>query len=244
MKRVFLLIMLFVPLFSASGQVLTQTGNYMRVAPSGTLPPELNTFIDGIATMYYTVPDRKVNGSPYLQDEFLFGVMTTVDDVTIEGLKYRYDVFNDEMQFILKEDTASIIRPLTLRSLKFGEVEFIYDVYYTSDGNPAAGYFEILEEGRLSALLRRTKVMEYDEYVSNYGGGGGSKEYYFKEKKNLYIKLSNAIANKISNKKDFLALLPDHLDEVKNYMKSNKLSVRKQDDLVEMVSYYNSLESD
>ena len=194
--------------------------------------------------MYFTLPDKKVNGSPYLQKDFLFGVMTTFDNVTIEGLRYRYDIYNDEMQFILKEDTASIIRPLTLKAVELGEVKFIYDVYYTTSGNAAAGYFEILEEGKLSVLLRRTMVLEYDEYLPNYAGGGGSKEFYFKDKENLYIKYSDALAWKVRNKKNFLAMLPDHKNEVQKYMKSKKLSTKKQEDLKELVNYYNSLEGD
>jgi len=245
LKRIIFLTILAVNLAVLKGQVLSsQGGQYMSVSSSGTLPPEANTYIDGIATMYYTLPDRKVNGSPYLQDEFLFGVMKTVNDVTIEGLKYRYDAYNDEMQFILKGDTASIIRPLSLVSLEFGSVKFIYDVYQTSAETAAAGYFEILGEGRLTALLRRTKVMEYDEYVKNYGGGGGSKEFYFKEKKNLYVRYSDALARKVNNNKDFLGLLQDHQAEVRKYMKSQKLSARKPDDLVKLIAYYNGLEVD
>jgi len=242
MKRIFLIWMLGLQLGSLPGQVMTMTGYYARVGPSGTLPPELNTYIDGIATMYYTLPDRKVNGSPYLQEEFMFGIMKTVDTVTIEGLKYRYDIFNDEMQFILKGDTASIIRPLTLRSIELGKVKFIYDVYFTANETAAAGYFEILQEGKLTALIRRVMKLEYDEYLANYAGGGGSKEYIFKEKKSLYVKYGNAIARKVSKKRDFLAVIPDHHEALRLYMKSNKLLVRKPDHLLELVNYYNKLE--
>ena len=245
MKKCVVFSFLVMHLAILSGQVITQTGGYyMSVSSAGLLPQEANTIINGISTMYYTLPDRKVNGSPYLQDDFLFGIMKTVDGVTIEGLTYRYNIFNDEMQFILKGDTASIIRPLTLVSLELGSTKFVYEVYQTSGENAAAGYFEILKEGKLTALLRRTMVLEYDEYVPNYGGGGGSKEYYFKGKTNLYVRYNHALARKVESNRGFLALLQDHQAEVKKYMKSKRLSARKQEDLVELVAYYNELETD
>jgi hypothetical protein len=245
MKRLLLIASLGMNLAVLAGQVLQKTGIFnMTVTSSGTLPPEANTYIDGIATMYYTLPDRKINGSPYLNEEFLFGVMNTVDTVTIEGLRYRYDVYHDEMQFILRNDTASIIRPLTLISLEIGSVKFVYDVYLDSRGKAAAGYFEILTEGKLTALLRRTKELEYDEYVKNYGGGGGSKEFYFKDKKQLYIRYENALARKIANNRNFMALLKEHRDEIRDFMKSNRLSPRREKDLERIVSYYNELETD
>ena len=43
--------------------------------------------IDGVATMRYSQHEHLVRGSPYLYDEFLFGVMTTLNAVRIEGLK-------------------------------------------------------------------------------------------------------------------------------------------------------------
>ena len=241
-KSIILLLALVFCCAVCQGQVLRSTGQHQwTVSSAGPTPPVLTNYIDGIATMHFTLPDRRVNGSPYLQEEFMFGVMSTVDTVTIEGMRYRYNIYDDQMQFILKGDTASIIRPLSLREIRFGKVKFIYDVYYTSSGQAAAGYFEVLEEGRLSVLLRRTMKLEYDEYVPNYGGGGGSKEFYYRGKEHLYVKHVSALARNIRNKKEFLNLLPDHRDEVQNYMKTEKLSVKKQEDLKELVRYFNSL---
>ena len=105
--------------------------------------------IDGVATMRYSQHEHLVRGSPYLYDEFLFGVMTTVEAVRIEGLKYRYDIYSDEMQFILKDDTASVTRPLTLRSIQIGQQKFVYDIFQTGENMVSAGYFEVIEEGNL-----------------------------------------------------------------------------------------------
>jgi hypothetical protein len=200
--------------------------------------------IDGVATMRYSQHEHLVRGSPYLYDEFLFGVMTTVEAVRIEGLRYRYDIYSDEMQFILKDDTASITRPLTLRSIQIGEQKFVYDVFQTGHNTVSAGYFELIEEGKLSALIRREKELDQDSYCENYGGGGGTKDFFYKENKTYYLKLNQDVAWKITNKKRLLEAIPDHRKEIKSFMKSEKISLRKPKDIKQLVSYYNTLTAD
>ncbi len=197
--------------------------------------------IDGVATLRYAQHEHLVKGSPYLDPEFQFGVMSTVEAVRIEGLKYRYDIYSDEMQFILRDDTASITKPLTLKYIEIGPRKFIYDVYNTGENTVAAGYFEVIEEGQLTALLRREMELERDAYVENYGGGGGTKDFYYKEEKSYYLKYGKDVARKVTGKKSLLEAIPDHRDPVKAYMKSEKLSVRRNGDLKKIVSYYNSL---
>jgi hypothetical protein len=197
--------------------------------------------IDGVATFRYSQHEHKVNGSPYLDPEFQFGVMSTVEAVSIEGLKYRYDIYSDEMQFILREDTASITKPLTLRHIEIGPKKFIYDVYETGENTVAAGYFEVIEEGQLTGLLRREMELEQDIYVQNYGGGGGTKDFYYKENKSFYLKVGKDIARKVTSKKSFLEVIPDHRDEVKAFMKSEKISIKRPEKLKEAIAFYNEL---
>jgi len=58
---------------------------------------------------------------------------------------------------------------------------------------------------------------------------------------NYFIGVQEKIPMKIKNDKDFIKLLPQHQDEISLYIKKNKLKFRKQEDLVKVVEYYNSL---
>lgn len=222
-------------------QVNFQPGVYSMVYSTNTIEPKLVEIIDGVATYHYSLNSSNLNGSPYLSEEFVDGALTTADGTRIEGLKIRYDIYADEMQFILKSDTASINRPLALRSLELEDKKFIYEVYQVSENIVAAGYFEVITEDVLSLLLRRELEMEYDVYVPNYGGGGGTKDIKLKKNNNLYTKLGKSTARKIYNKKDFLNAITEHHDTVKSYIKENRISVRKQKELEELVLYYNTL---
>jgi len=169
------------------------------------------------------------------------GALTVADGTRVEGLKIRYDIYADQMQFILKSDTASINKPMALKSLELGDKKFIYEVYQVSENVVSAGYFELIIEGRLSLLLRRELELEYDVYVPNYGGGGGTKEIMLKKNNNYYTIAGKSTARKIYKKKDFLNAITEHQNQVKNYIKENRISVRKQKELEELVNYYNTL---
>jgi hypothetical protein len=225
-----------------SGQVSIQPQHYSVAISNQTLDPKLVEVIDGIATVHYSLNSSPLNGSPYLTDEFVPGTMETLNGAVIEGMKYRYNIYNDEMQFIIGTDTASINKPLAVRSIEMDHKKFVYEVYRVSEQMVAAGYFELLSEGDMSLLFRRQMELEYDNYVPNYGGGGGTKEFMLKNDNHFYVKLHDGAAQKVYNRKDFLEAIPPDLQErVKQFIKENKFSVRKQEDLMALVVYYNSL---
>lgn len=228
--------------FSVRGQVSIQPQHYSFTLSNTNIDPKHVEVIDGIATFHYEMNSSPLNGSPYLTDEFLPGTMETLNGTVIEGLKYRYNIYNDEMQFIIGEDTAAINKPLALRSIEMDHKEFVYDVYQVSDQMVAAGYFELISDGDMSLLFRRKLELEYDNYVPNYGGGGGSKEFMLKKDDNYYVKLHGEAARKVYKRRDFLEVIPKDLqNRVRQYIKENRISVRKQQELQALVEYYNSL---
>ena len=239
------LILLLAPLLLTTyvrAQIGLQAGQHGFILNTQNLEPHQVDIIDGIATMRYSSSAATINGSPYLDIEFMEGTMTTLDGTVIPGLKYRYDIYGDRMQFLVNADTATINKPLALRSVEVGNRKFVYEVFLIEANRVATGYFEVIEETEyLTVLYRRHIELEQDIYVSNYGGGGGTKEFRMKQVNSYFVKPIDSAALKIRNKKDFLNTLTDHQDQVKQYMKENKISVKKEKDLQSVTRYYNSL---
>ncbi len=199
--------------------------------------------IDGVATARYTNDPAGLSGSPYFNDEFLDGTMTTLDGTIIPGLKYRYDIYGDKMDFILDGDTATIRKPLALRSVELGERKFVYEVYLLNDNSVATGYFELLQDSEyLSVLLKREVEFEQDIYMANYGGGGGTKAFNLKQVHSVYVKHGESAALKIGNKRDLLEAIPDHRGQVKEFMKEKELSIKRAEDIQDIARYYNSIQ--
>lgn len=244
MKEFRLLIIAIVLFFSGnlSAQVIVQGGRGSVSLKTVNLQPSEVEIVDGVAVMKYNNDVANIAGSPYLNDEFVDGTMTTLDGTVIPGLKYRYDIYGDKMQFILNGDTATINKPLALSSIELEEQKFVYDVYLVEANRVATGYFEVIEDNEyLKVLYKRAIELEQDIYVPNYGGGGGSKELRMKPVNSYYVKLAESAARKISNKKDLLKLIPQYNDQIRSYIKEKRLSVKKAADLQAIAIYFERL---
>jgi len=230
---------------SLGAQVKFSGHHYYNTFSTSTIEPRLVEVIDGVSTIHYSLSKADFNGSPYLSEEFVEGTMTVSDGTVIPGLKYRYDIYGDKMQFILNRDTAVINRPMAVRSLVMGDRKFVYEVYMVQANRVATGYFEMIRENENLTILYRRKIeIEQDIYVPNYGGGGGTKEFEMKQDNSYYVKHGNSAAQKIHSRKGLLKIIPDYRDRVKQYMKDHRLSVKKEKDLAAIADYYNSLHTD
>lgn len=227
---------------SLNAQILYSTGRSSLTISTINMEPEVVQAIDGVATIRYDNIGTNFQGSPYLTEDFVEGTMIVQNGTVIPGLSYRYDIFGDRMQFIIGQDTAIINKPLALRSLVIENKKFVHEVFLVGPDRVATGYFEVMEEGEhLTMLFRREIELEQDVYVPNYGGGGGTKEFKLKRLDSYYVKQKDMAARKIRNKKMFLEMVSDHRDQVIQYMKTNRLSIRKGKDLQAIIGYYNNL---
>lgn len=234
-------ILAFSPSLLSAQVSATPHANYMTVTTQNMETYDVET-IDGVSTMYYDNPASNIHGSPYLQKEFEEGTMTVLDGTVIPGLKYRYAIYGDKMQFIVNGDTATINKPMALRSIVIGGKKFVYDVYVSGPDKVATSYFEVVEESEsLTLLHRRLAELDQDIYVSNYGGGGGTKEFTMKTVDSYYLKLGKAAAREIDNRKSLLALFPENQQQIREYLKQNKLKMKKEEDLRSIIQYCESL---
>jgi hypothetical protein len=65
----------------------------------------------------------------------------------------------------------------------------------------------------------------------------------YKIKFDYFIQKEGNPATKISSKtKEFLKCFPDNNNLISNYLKADKLKVKKEEDLIKIIDYYNSLQ--
>jgi len=139
---------------NVTAQISVEAGRGNLNVSTMNMEPNQVDIIDGVATMRYTNSAPALNGSPYLYDEFKDGTMTALDGTVVPGLKYRYDIYADKMQFILQGDTATINKPLALRSVELGDQKFVYEVYMLEADRVATGYFEVIEDSEYLTVLK------------------------------------------------------------------------------------------
>lgn len=223
-KKTFGIILLLLLIFTnfAFSQSLNLPVNYIRNSALGN-----NITLD------------EVDGSPYDNDEFTQGDVT-INEKIYKGL-LRYNAFNDEIQLI---DDGQVITLLKRPYVKaaIGTKKF---AIYAFNGKQSVkrGYFvELTDNSKKAILLQRiTKVILPAEKA---------RSAYKKDKpprlisSNAYFlslnKKEPAVEIKL-NKKAVLAAFDNHNAELKSFVSKNKLKLKTEDEIAQLLDYYNSL---
>lgn len=169
-----------------------------------------------------------VKGSPYLFDDFKnSGVLELVT-----GEKYNIKNINinlDKVQFVSEQGKDSIF---IFRNVK--KVIIQYKEYSQIENN----IYQLLEVGNnISFLKKEEKVIKrqvQDKLTPEIVKWKLIEDYY--------LKVDGGLILINLRKKDFFNYLDkSKLTELKKYIKSEKLSVKKEKDLIKILHYYNSI---
>ena len=175
-----------------------------------------------------------VEGSPYLNPEFAEGIVY-LKDSTAYKMPLRYNMFSNEMEYQLNNLTYTIGNPNAVQQILLGESVFIYDPK-VNDG----GYFELLQSGKCSLLLKRSVHYQPSEGPKPIEGTITPAKF-IKESDRFYLRHGTNGVYAVENKKVLLTAMDDHRSEIESYIKTEKTRISKREDLRKLVAYYNSL---
>lgn len=187
--------------------------------------------------------DRIKNGeskdSPvgyYLCDEWKDGTIYAKPNIDIQNLQLKYCVLNQEFEFISDNDTFSINKPELIDSIKFDNKCFIYTDYYNSN-QVESTYFEVLSSmGYVLLQKYESKFVRGKKQVSSFEEPTDDSyrittQFYLKENEGPAFLLPRA-------KSAFLNIFGDRKEEIKKFMKSNRLKRSSREDLSKIITYY------
>ena len=160
---------------------------------------------------------------------------------TLKG-KIKYDPQTDIIQF----EKKGALQSFTSRKIVFYEIFDVtssrYRQFYSIPYSPIGGYktpvfFELLAEGKIT-LLGQEKLE--NRTTNSYYGYGNITRIVLVHK---YFTLNEkgVVETFTGTKKDVLYLMENREDEVKRFIKVNKLNLERQNDLARVFVYYNSL---
>ncbi len=174
----------------------------------------------------------------YLNKEWQPGYAMLKDGEKLDHIMLRYDVYHQQMQFVKDKDTLAFADPEELDYIFFDSKRFVYQPF-ERNGALMNGYFEVLKDGDCKLLLCRTIT----HHINNDGISGEEGDQYLRDVSYYVVKEGETEAHEMrACKKGVLCAFKDHKDEVRDYMKNNNLKMKTCEDLVEVVSFYNSLD--
>ncbi len=161
---------------------------------------------------------------------------------TIKGsIKYDLqDLLQVRHQNRLESFSARKILLFEIFDQGYNRYRTFYSLPYSANGGyKSPVFFEVLTEGKITALSR--EKVEYRSYGYSpfmYGGYNMRKvlvnTYYL-------LKENGNIVDFSGKRSDWLDLMGNRSDEVHEYAKDNKLSFDEKYDLKRIIDYYNSL---
>jgi hypothetical protein len=170
------------------------------------------------------------------------GKIVLLQGDTLRGL-VKYDLNHDLVQFANGDKSADAF---TSRKVLFFEIfdatvkryrRFYTLPYETTGAYKAPIFFELLAEGKLTLLAR--EFLEYKTVSSPYYMGSYSRVVL--SHKYFLLKENGGIVEFDGTKNDLLHEMHDRNKEVEKLIKKEHLRFGEKEDMVRIVSYYNSL---
>ncbi len=228
-------------LILAASVCFSQTFSTVGV-PTGS-KVESTSVIDGVVTHSYSNTGKiPINGTPFLSDYFDHGILELHDGQKSGSELMRYNIAKDLFEIVRGNDTLILNRPYAVKYIYLDNKVFVFDPKLRENvDRKFNGYFQLCVDGKLSLFMKRLKKLSFDNFVSNYQGGSGTKEYYYIDNVSFIGKISDGEPFLMKSSKKFIKNLTTHKAEVKAYIKDEKIKFNKEEDLVRLVNYYNSL---
>ena len=193
------------------------------------------------------LPEGKVIGDTYLSTAWKRSVILLYDkNKLIEGFPVRYDIYADELDV----KGASGIKVLEGRRVKsFMWIDssrtepyyFINAKDFKVNGVPLIGFYEVLVDGNSPLFKKMNITVKKADY--NVTLSIGSRDDKILKNPTYYLADGNSAYEIPGSKKKFLQMLKAKADEVESYMDFNGLSIKKEEELVLICKYYNSLKN-
>jgi hypothetical protein len=215
----------------------SQTSEQVRPLPQ---------FIDyetptGVITLFVPYPEAPyygTRGNPYLDRNFKNGYIVVDDSIKITRVPLRYNIFEQRMELLRDSALYAFNYPNRIDTVHFGNKDFIY-LLYSQHGVRYYGYFEVLCKSPVTLLKRYTCRLQQGYF--NIQMNAGDRSYQFLKFQHYYITDDHALATQMrTGMKSLAGRLSVPVQDLRAFVKENKLRIKHEEDLVKLFEYFGS----
>ena len=185
---------------------------------------------------------EEYDGSIYLQNKF---VESSIIDETSSGThdsELRYNIYTDAVEYKENSELFELSKNPKIQA-RIGEDYFYYCQFKTQRGVDREGYYILVELHDQYRIYKRYEVtikdpIKMDVYNGTPEPGSIRKKVsYFLEENDIIVELP------LDKKEILVTAFSDKSDELKQYIKKEKIRLKKEEDLVRLVAKYNALKN-
>ena len=179
----------------------------------------------------------KIDGSPYLDEAYVQGQIFYADKSV--KMPIRYNIFQDVMEY-KQNGRALVLDPTTnIKKVIFGTHTFVVQKFEFK-GKTKYGYLAQLDSGKV--ILFSKKVVNYlAEMKGRALDGGDQPARYNRAPDVFYYKIGDGEVLEVESIKSMIASFPAKQEELTVFAKKEKITPRKEEKIIKLVQYYNSL---
>lgn len=211
---------------------------------ASTLNPASNDFFyDKAGRQIFIKSNYEFFGTPYFGDNYCTASVEVKGGKRYEGIKVKVNLQDNSVLYI-DEDGKELVATVPISRLQFYDCTDASKNKTLITGMPAvdkqngSNFYVVLDSGPAS-LLKYSDITFYDKQ-NNYGAATMMR--YFNQSNHYYIYNAATGITKVGKENDEVVnLLGNHKAELNTYIAKNNIKVRKEEDLVKLVKYYNTL---
>ena len=188
--------------------------------------------------MHIKYSDSPVQGSAYFDTIYKSGKVI-MNGKALAPSMMRYNAYTDEFEL---DNGQAVPKEMDIK-VDLDSSIYQFMGYMDKSGHKEEGYLIPLNEGNTVLFLKTRK--EYIKASVPKTGFDTYEEAKFKDDLGHYLlKKGRTVAEEIKlNKKNILKEIGNGSDDLKKYVSDNNLDLKEEKDVVRLLDYYNSLES-
>jgi hypothetical protein len=233
MKKTYsLLLVLLLPLASTFGQefLAGQSVGGSRVA--------------GIISTTPIVLNESVEGTPYVNKEYLPAKISAAKGNTF---MVRYNAMRDEFEVKGLNNTAYSLnryrRDIIVEIVPLNKKYQVFG-YMDENQNENFGYFVFISDSdKETVILKKERITFIGEKtaVTSYDTPRSARYKRWNDKFFIKIGDTKLVKELPGGKRAIAKMFPEHKDVVFNYMKANRIKTSREEDLIQLMNYINTL---
>ncbi len=224
--------------FLISGMISAQNNDYYD-----PLLYNIDTRIEhNVSGVSSNIDLSTVKGSPYENKNFQLGKAVNKENGKPENFYLRYNVYNDVIE-IKKGNSDTKVGGLIKSENIYAIInnrEYHYKKYLDSREREKEGYFILLKKGKHSSLYLK-KLKDFKDKVMPKDNFEKEKPATFTDDQAYYLEKGNILVRAASRKKKFLQQYPEISKELGKYIKSEKINLKSEKDMIKLFNYLDTL---
>lgn len=180
-----------------------------------------------------------VEGSVYLNDKFDKGEIYMSGNEKFTGIPMRFNAYHGEIEVLMPDSSVwSLSKSSEIVKILLNKSALYYMKFLTGEGENS-GYLASVYNGK-SGLYRRDYKVFLEGTPSN-GIVNAIPSKIVNRPKEYYLKADTSLPKFFKSSKDLAEILPAHSREINSFIKKEKLSLKKEEDLIRLATYIDTL---